>query len=147
MGFINVLQAFPKGSPLLPSVIEALLKVSERGKLRELEMSMITEVDCTEVDLDDDNSSLSLNSFWVLFVLTGATSTIALIIYATHIPWRLHLNLLVQTKIRTLILTFLGRWGISKQRFCRKVSHLGTLPTSQNVDEAVTPSSLSIEKS
>ncbi|XP_044495909.1 glutamate receptor 2.7-like [Mangifera indica] len=138
--------AFPKGSPLLPSVIEALLKVSERGKLRELEMSMITEVDCIEVDLDDDNSSLSLNSFWVLFVLTGATSTIALIIYATHIPWRLHLNLLVQTKIRTLILTFLGRWGISKQRFCRKVSHLGTLPTSQNVDEAVTPSSLSIEK-
>ncbi|XP_031253196.1 glutamate receptor 2.7-like [Pistacia vera] len=140
--------AFPKVSPLLPSVIEALLKVSESGKLRELETSMITAEKCIEVDLDDDISSLSPSSFWVLFVLTGATSTVALVIYAGHRRnWEFHQNLLVNRSIRTLILTVLKYWGHSKQRFSVKVCHSDSLPISQNLAEAVTvtPSSLSIE--
>ncbi|KAH9763851.1 glutamate receptor [Citrus sinensis] len=63
---LEIMPAFPKGSPLLPSVIEALLKVSESGKLRELETSMIASEKCMEVNLhdDDDISSLSPSGFW-----------------------------------------------------------------------------------
>ncbi|KAH9802386.1 glutamate receptor [Citrus sinensis] len=65
-----LVKAFPKGSPLLPSVIEALLKVSESGKLRELETSMIASEKCMEVNLhdDDDISSLSHSGFWMLML-------------------------------------------------------------------------------
>ncbi|KAH9763852.1 glutamate receptor [Citrus sinensis] len=67
---LEIMPAFPKGSPLLPSVIEALLKVSESGKLRELETSMIASEKCMEVNLhdDDDISSLSPSGFWMLML-------------------------------------------------------------------------------
>ncbi|KAJ4726397.1 Glutamate receptor [Melia azedarach] len=45
--------AFPKGSPLLPRVTEALLNVSESGKLQELENKIIASQKCMEVDLDE----------------------------------------------------------------------------------------------
>ncbi|OMO89278.1 Ionotropic glutamate receptor [Corchorus capsularis] len=75
---------FPKGSPLLPLVTEALLNVSESGKLRELEQSMLASQNCTQVDLEDDISSLSPSSFWALFLLTGSMSTVALLIYVSY---------------------------------------------------------------
>ncbi|EOY13166.1 Glutamate receptor 2.7, putative [Theobroma cacao] len=79
--------AFPKGSPLLHSVTEALLNLSETGKLRELENSMIAAQNCTEVGISEDINSLSLDSFWALFSLTGCISTLALIVYVSHCKW------------------------------------------------------------
>ncbi|XVF70105.1 hypothetical protein PTKIN_Ptkin11bG0135700 [Pterospermum kingtungense] len=77
-------KVFPKGSPLLHSVTEALLNVSESGKLRELENSMIASQSCAEVDVNHDISSLSPDSFWALFSLTASFSTLALIVYVGH---------------------------------------------------------------
>lgn len=83
-----LVQAFPRGSPLLPSITEALLNVSESGKLQAIEKRMMGSEHCVEVGLNDEISSLSARSFFVLFVLTGATSTLALIIYITHYNWK-----------------------------------------------------------
>ncbi|KAK0599657.1 hypothetical protein LWI29_007366 [Acer saccharum] len=135
--------AFPKGSPLLPSVTEALLKVSESGELRELETSMIASETCMDVDVDDDISSLSPSSFWVLFAFSGGTSTIALIVYLSHRNWKLSC-LLVHETIRMLVLTLMKQWGIQKQRFYgRLLSHGESLRSSTNTPpEALAGSSI-----
>ncbi|KAK3036298.1 LOW QUALITY PROTEIN: hypothetical protein RJ639_031270 [Escallonia herrerae] len=74
--------AFSKGFPHLRDINEALLNVSENGMLRQLEKEYIMSEKCVESELStDENGSLSLQSFWVLFVLTGGTSTVALTIY------------------------------------------------------------------
>ncbi|KAK1581416.1 hypothetical protein Q3G72_005846 [Acer saccharum] len=123
--------AFPKGSPLLPSVTEALLKVSESGKLRELETSMIASETCmdVDVDVDDDISRLSPSSFWVLFTFSGGTSTIALIVYLSHRNWKLSC-LLRHKIIRMLVLTLMEQWGIQKQRFYGRLLSHGESPRS-----------------
>ena len=72
-------QALPRGSPLLPSIDEALLKVSENGTLLELENRLIKPGNCP--DVEDENHSLSPSSFGTLFIITTGTSTISLAIY------------------------------------------------------------------
>ena len=76
-------QGFPRGSPLIPDINKALLKVSESGELQELENKMVATQSCEEVGLED-SSSISATSYWVLFTLTGVTSTVALAVYAVH---------------------------------------------------------------
>ncbi|KAF9666602.1 hypothetical protein SADUNF_Sadunf16G0245800 [Salix dunnii] len=71
--------AFPRGSPLLPSIDEALLNVYESGTLLELENKFIAPEKCQVVE--DENQSLSHNSFGALFIITTGTSTISLAIY------------------------------------------------------------------
>ncbi|PON92788.1 Ionotropic glutamate receptor, metazoa [Trema orientale] len=65
--------AFPRGSPLLPSINEALLQVAESGKLLELEKNMLESENCTDVETDNDSGppSLSLKSFWTPNSLEG----------------------------------------------------------------------------
>ncbi|GMY31949.1 glutamate receptor 2.8-like [Fagus crenata] len=72
---------FPKGSLLLHDVTKALLNVSECGRLRELEESMIASEKCAKVESIEELSSLSPSTFCVLFILTGGTSTVALLVY------------------------------------------------------------------
>ncbi|KAG5046864.1 hypothetical protein JHK82_016232 [Glycine max] len=73
---------FPRGSPLLHSVNQALLNISESGTLRDLENRMLASEKCIDIiDPDAKYTSLSPTSFMVPFFLTGGTSTIALLIY------------------------------------------------------------------
>ncbi|MFS7994567.1 hypothetical protein Hanom_Chr12g01107561 [Helianthus anomalus] len=58
------------------------MNVSESGTLKELEDRYINSEKCLDEELlPDENESLNLHSFSVLFVLTGGTSTLALAIY------------------------------------------------------------------
>ncbi|KAL6202144.1 hypothetical protein ACLB2K_025855 [Fragaria x ananassa] len=77
--------AFPRGSPLLPSVNEAMLKVTESGKLRLLENNMLATQKCLDAETDGSTPSLSPSSFWILFIFSGGTSTISLGVYIFHI--------------------------------------------------------------
>ena len=79
-----MLQAVPRGSPLLPSLNQALLKVMESGKLLELENKYITPHTCRNIEVEDENPSLSPSSFKALFIITGGTSTLALLVYIYH---------------------------------------------------------------
>ncbi|KAL6975453.1 hypothetical protein U1Q18_024248 [Sarracenia purpurea var. burkii] len=114
---------FPKGSPMLPDIAEALLKVSETGELRALENKMLRSEKCVEEESESDSeselgdASLGLNSFWILFLLSGGTSTVALGIYV--IP-----------SMGKLILGTLRQWGKQRRRrFSRRDSD-GEIPTN-----------------
>ncbi|CAI0410859.1 unnamed protein product [Linum tenue] len=84
--------AFAKGSPWLPYVTEALVKVTESGQLRDLEIDMIASQKCvgndellgdssSEAGYGSSNPSLGADSFWMLFVFTAGTSTLALLMF------------------------------------------------------------------
>ncbi|KAK9089033.1 hypothetical protein Scep_028115 [Stephania cephalantha] len=62
---------FPKGSPMLPDISEAVLKVSKSGKLRDLENALASSFNCFTSESDSsDHDSFKPNSFWGLFGIT-----------------------------------------------------------------------------
>ncbi|KAK2986062.1 hypothetical protein RJ640_011503 [Escallonia rubra] len=76
---------FPKGSPLVPDVSTAVLSVTEGDKMVQIQKAWFGE----RTNCPDDasaslaSSSLSLNSFWGLFLIVGVASSIALIIFTS----------------------------------------------------------------
>ncbi|KAK2638881.1 hypothetical protein Ddye_026676 [Dipteronia dyeriana] len=79
--------AFPRGSELIPDINKSLLNLSEAGKLRDLENKMLEKEKCDGDDADGDDeegSSISVTSYRVLFILTGGTSTVALVVYVVR---------------------------------------------------------------
>lgn len=100
-------QVFPRGSPLLPSVNEAMLKVIESGKLRDLENSMLASLKCLDAETDGTTPSLSPSSFWVLFIFSGGTSTIALVVYI----FRFYKPMLEHKTIWKLMFAVTKHWG------------------------------------
>ncbi|KAA8523964.1 hypothetical protein F0562_010605 [Nyssa sinensis] len=116
---------FPKGSPVLADVNEALLNVSESGVLRELENSMTGSEKCVDVELAYGYGSLNPGSFWVLFIFTGGTSTAALAIYVILVKWKFGNFMLEYRNIWTLILAVMKHWRHQRRRFSRRVSDVG----------------------
>ncbi|KAM4092980.1 hypothetical protein ACB094_06G080800 [Castanea mollissima] len=112
--------AFPKGSPLVSSITEALLKVSESGRLHELENNMIAAAKCEDVEPDKETPSLSPNSFLVLFILSGGTSTVALLVYI----FCLDKSMLRRKIMWRLMKAAMRHWRRQKQRFSRRVSNV-----------------------
>ena len=126
-------QAFPRGSPLLPSINEAMLKVTESGKLRELENDMLASQKCLDAETDGRTQSLSPSSFWVLFIFSGGTSTIALGVYI----FRVDKSMLNHKTVWKLMLAVINK-GLqtpNMQRFSRRDSdqYPVTLTNSANV--------------
>lgn len=76
------MQMFQKGSPVARDVSKVILRLSENAELKRLEEKWLTtSQDCFKnVTSSDDMDSLNLRSLWVLFVISGATSTICLLI-------------------------------------------------------------------
>ncbi|WOK94367.1 glutamate receptor 2.8-like [Canna indica] len=75
--------AFPKGSPFVPDVSKAVLKVTENN-MEDLEKSLYESPSCFDKDtneIDTTSSRLTFNSFWGLFLISGATSLAALILH------------------------------------------------------------------
>ncbi|GKC19516.1 glutamate receptor 2.7-like protein [Tanacetum coccineum] len=126
-GFAFVL---PKGSPMLADFTKALLNVSESGTLREIEKKMLGSEQCVDQDsAHDEYESLGLSSFWLLFVLTGGTSTISLAIYFIislrnhcQIEWRYFI---------TIISEFKKNYLHRRKQLSRKVSDVDS-PSSPN---------------
>ncbi|KAG6790308.1 hypothetical protein POTOM_006456 [Populus tomentosa] len=114
--------AFPRGSPLLASVNEALLKISENGTLQELEKTWITPQKCPE--MQSESSSLGPSGFRVLFFITGGTTTIAFVIYVCRS------NLVRHKNIRGIIsAVLLKRWYSLSRRFTGRVAN-AEIPTN-----------------
>ncbi|KAK2986066.1 hypothetical protein RJ640_011507 [Escallonia rubra] len=80
---------FPKGSPLVPDVSTALLNLTEGDKMLQIQKTWFGE----KINCPDDagaslaSSSLSLNSFWGLFLIVGVASSIALIIFTSTLAF------------------------------------------------------------
>ncbi|KAF5208117.1 Glutamate receptor, partial [Thalictrum thalictroides] len=79
--------AFPKGSPMARDFSRAFLKLSEDGTLNELEEYWFPSYSCSNPSSNpqcsnlDNDDRLSLKYFWTLFLVTGLTSTIMLVLY------------------------------------------------------------------
>ncbi|CAL9758425.1 unnamed protein product, partial [Musa acuminata subsp. burmannicoides] len=80
LGFV-----FPKHSLLADDFSEVILQLAENGTLKELENKWFTFTLSNSPPLDDkrERDSLSLDCFWALFLFTGCTSTIVLLLNGT----------------------------------------------------------------
>lgn len=73
------MQVFQKGSPITKDISEAILKLSENGNITRLEKECLTPLDeCSSTTIETER--LSLNSFWGIYLISGATSTICFLI-------------------------------------------------------------------
>ncbi|XP_038712036.1 glutamate receptor 2.9-like [Tripterygium wilfordii] len=78
--------AFQKGSPIATDVSRAILQLSENGKLKELEETwFVSTTGCAANGTDDHIESLSLHSFWGLYLITGITSSLCVLIFIARL--------------------------------------------------------------
>lgn len=79
------LQAFPKGSPLVPDVSRAILKLQESEKMVEISRKWFREEEegekCHSERAGVNSERLNIDSFKGLFVIAGVSSLSALAIY------------------------------------------------------------------
>ncbi|XP_076924199.1 glutamate receptor 2.2-like [Bidens hawaiensis] len=74
--------AFSRSFEHLSNANKALMNVAESKKLKELEDKYFISEECVDEESSPDKAGkLNFHSFWVLFLLTGGTSTVALVIY------------------------------------------------------------------
>lgn len=77
---------FQKGSPVARDVSKAILRLLEQGELRMLEDKWMNDAeDCSNNSTSESTESLRLGSFWVLYVISGATSTICFLLYTIQL--------------------------------------------------------------
>jgi len=73
---------FRKGSPMARDFSKAILTLLERGEIKKLEDKWLNSADdCSNNSTSESSESLRLGSFWVLYVISGATSTICFLLY------------------------------------------------------------------
>ncbi|XP_075663577.1 glutamate receptor 2.1-like [Castanea sativa] len=72
---------FPIGSPLVSDMSRAVLNVREGKKMKEIENAWLgNQNNCTNSNNQVSSASLSLASFWGLFLIAGVASLLSLII-------------------------------------------------------------------
>lgn len=81
---------FPKRSLLIPNVSHAILKVTGTERILDTEKKWFKEGrNCQDLNSPKVSSnSLGLESFWVLFLISGVASTLALIIFIASFIYR-----------------------------------------------------------
>ncbi|KAL6218372.1 hypothetical protein ACLB2K_011586 [Fragaria x ananassa] len=73
---------FPKRSPLIPDVSQAILNMTEGQKMMDIESKWFKkESNCQSSSQLGSSNSLGLDSFWGLFLIAGVASIFALIIF------------------------------------------------------------------
>ncbi|KAL5798259.1 hypothetical protein ACOSQ2_003079 [Xanthoceras sorbifolium] len=90
--------AFPKGSPLVPNISRAIASLREEGKLKMMEDAWFNSQSSTFIMNQQDSSitspsSLSIQKFGGLFLITGISSTLALSIFFICLVYRNRLAL------------------------------------------------------
>ncbi|KAJ4813620.1 Glutamate receptor [Rhynchospora pubera] len=75
--------AFPKGSPLVLEISRAILNITDGDDIIQLEKKWIGDETClNNGGISVESNSLNFLSFWGLFLISGAVSTICLLIFA-----------------------------------------------------------------
>lgn len=86
--FHSYMQVFQKGSPIARDFSKAILTLSENGKLKGLEDHWLgSSTDCSQTKDSLETESLSFSSFWSLYLISGITSTLCLLIFLISL-WR-----------------------------------------------------------
>ncbi|KAL1327228.1 hypothetical protein HN51_037299 [Arachis hypogaea] len=81
---------FQKGSPVTKDVSKAILQLLEQGEIKSLEEKWLSPMgECASNVTTSNTESLKLGSFWILYVISGATSTICFLLSTLHSsPWK-----------------------------------------------------------
>ncbi|KAK6124363.1 hypothetical protein DH2020_041856 [Rehmannia glutinosa] len=75
--------AFQKGSPIADDVSQAILTLSENGRLKQLELEYFSSSHkCSHNS--DSVDSLSWQSFWGLYIFSAGTSAICYLMFSVH---------------------------------------------------------------
>jgi ionotropic glutamate receptor len=75
-------QVFPKGSPLVPDISRAILNLIEGDKMKEIQDKWFAnQTSCPDSGTSVSSNSLSIKSFWGLFLIAGIAALLALIIF------------------------------------------------------------------
>ncbi|XP_019239100.1 PREDICTED: glutamate receptor 3.7-like isoform X2 [Nicotiana attenuata] len=78
--------AFKKDSPLATDMSTAILKLAENGKLQEIHEKWFCQLGCpADRRRDSEPNQLHLSSFWALYLLSGAVTLLALLVYLFRI--------------------------------------------------------------
>ncbi|XP_057958723.1 glutamate receptor 2.7-like [Malania oleifera] len=75
--------AFPQGSPLVSDVSRAVLNLTEGDVMVKFEAAYFGQASCPDTSTSFSSNSLGLDSFWGLFLIAGAVSSFALIIFTS----------------------------------------------------------------
>ncbi|KAJ6295294.1 hypothetical protein OIU78_023336 [Salix suchowensis] len=84
---------FPKGSPLVPKISMAILNMTEGGEMKEFQEKWFDKQ--TICPNSGTSNSLSIKTFWGLFLISGIAALLALIIFVVmfvHQEWRVVLR-------------------------------------------------------
>ncbi|KAA8521445.1 hypothetical protein F0562_012122 [Nyssa sinensis] len=93
---------FPIGSPLVPDVSRAILNVTEGDKMDGIEKAWFVEhTNCPDPSNLVTSNSLSLSSFWGLFLIVGVAASFAVIIFIAMLLYE-HRGFLVRLDPKTL---------------------------------------------
>ncbi|OWM73373.1 glutamate receptor 2.7-like [Punica granatum] len=76
---------FPKNSPYLPDISEAVLRIAESGTIRDLENSMLNSYKCASSEADSNQQKIGIESFLGLFGVAIATSVVCLVLFVLHL--------------------------------------------------------------
>ncbi|XP_061963598.1 glutamate receptor 2.8-like [Populus nigra] len=80
---------FPKGSPLVPDISRAILNVTEGDEMKQIEGAWFGKKStCPDSSPSISSNSLSLKSFWGLFLIAGLAALLALIIFVVMFVYR-----------------------------------------------------------
>ncbi|KAM7480978.1 hypothetical protein LguiB_005561 [Lonicera macranthoides] len=86
---------FPKGSPLVPDVSRAVLRVTEGEEMAKIEKAWFgKQTNCPDPNTSVSSSSLGVNSFWGLFVIVGVAASFALIIFTSMLVYENRITLI-----------------------------------------------------
>ncbi|KAK3013526.1 hypothetical protein RJ639_010026 [Escallonia herrerae] len=77
---------FQKGSPIAADVSEAILIMSEDGRLKEIEKKWLRPSKNCSSDTTSGTDSLSLKSFWGLYLISGVPSTVCFLVFLVRLP-------------------------------------------------------------
>uniref|UniRef100_A0A0D9XDZ7 Glutamate receptor n=1 Tax=Leersia perrieri TaxID=77586 RepID=A0A0D9XDZ7_9ORYZ len=73
--------AFPRGSPLTAEISREILNFASSDRMAQLEKELYRNRTCPQKDESETSSSLTLRSFLGLFIITGSSSLLALILH------------------------------------------------------------------
>ncbi|KAI5586810.1 hypothetical protein BDE02_06G237200 [Populus trichocarpa] len=131
---------FPKGSPLVPDISRAILNVTEGDEMKQIEGAWFGKNStCPESGSSISSNSLSLKSFWGLFLIAGLAALLALIIFIVMFVYR-ERNVLrssdstasIWSRIRNFFRIFIQRDSTSstfRQSDPKDRNSISTLPT------------------
>ncbi|KAI3883164.1 hypothetical protein MKW92_041349 [Papaver armeniacum] len=105
--------AFPRGSPLVPDISRAISNLREDDRIIRIEQAWFgNQKSCSDPNPMAFETSLNLDSFFVLFVITGIPLILALIVYLAKILLRCTSCL---TTITNMLQQFTNLWKSSSK--------------------------------